>query len=54
MLARVAVSCMDWSSDWSPEEGGWYMESWRGLGGDQIWDTDMEEGAEECQISPQT
>lgn len=54
MLVKVAVSCKGWNSNLSPVEGGWYMESWRGLGRCQILDKNMEEGVVGCQISPQT
>ncbi len=53
-MVRVAASCKGWSSNWSPAEGGSCTESWRDRGGGPIWDMNMEEGAEECPVSPQT
>lgn len=54
MLAKGAVSCTDWSSDWSPVEDGWCTGSRRGHEGGLIWETHTEKEEEECQISPRT
>lgn len=51
---RVAASCKDWSSNWSPVEGDWCMESWRDPEGGPIWDMNTEEAVAECQTSPRT
>lgn len=50
----MAESCKDWNSNWSPEGGGWCMESWRGPEGGPVWDMSTEEAAAGRPISPQT